>query len=135
MQSAHAGMTRSNMEENPMRKIIGMLQDMVKELEAEAEVEKEIFDKAACVCEGGEGELKKTIDDSNAAIEEYTAKTAAGEAERAQLTQEIADHKTSAAQAEEDLSEATMLREKDYKKFVAEQKDTEFNLESLGKAN
>merc|ERR1719487_1697836 len=135
MQSAHAGMTRSNMEENPMRKIITMLQDMTKELEREGEIEKEIFDKAACVCEGGEGDLKKTIDDSNAAIDEYTAKTASGEAEKAQLTQEIADHKASAAQAEEDLSEATMLRDKDYKKFVAEQKDTEFNLESLGKAN
>jgi len=130
LQSAHA----ERSEANPMRKIISMLQDMTKELEAEAEAEKEIFDKAACVCEGGEGSLKKVIDDSTAAIEEYTSKIGAGEAEKAQLTQEIADHKASAAAAEEDLSHATMLRDKEHKKFVEEDKDTKFNIASLGKA-
>jgi hypothetical protein len=121
-------------EENPMRKIITMLQDMQKEVEREGEIEKEIFDKALCACEGGEKELDKTIADSQAAIEEWTAKTAAGKAETAQLTQEVADHKTAATQAESDLSEATTLREKEYKAFVAEEKDTKTNLGSLSKA-
>merc|ERR1719364_406912 len=73
--------------ENPMRRIITMLQDMQKEVEREGEAEKEIFEKALCACEGGEKELDKTIADSEAAIEEWTAKT--------------------------DLSEATTLREKE----------------------
>jgi len=120
--------------ENPMRKIITMLQDMQKEVEREGEAEKEIFEKALCACEGGEKELDKTIADSSAAIEEWTAKTASGKAETAQLTQEVADHKTSAAQAESDLSEATTLREKEYKAFVAEETDTKTNLGSLSKA-
>merc|ERR1719506_2888913 len=106
--------------ENPMRRIITMLQDMAKEVEREGEVEKELFEKALCACEGGEAELDKTIADSQAAIEEWTAKTEAGAAESAQLTQEVADHKTNAAQAKSDLSEATMLREKESKSFVAE---------------
>merc|ERR1719171_1680807 len=81
--------------ENPMRKIITMLQDMQKEVEREGAAEKEIFDKALCACENGEEELDKTIADSTASIEEWTSKTAAGKAESAQLTQEVADHKTS----------------------------------------
>merc|ERR1719387_2846124 len=108
--------------ENPMRRIITMLQDMAKEVEREGEAEKEIFEKALCACEGGEKELDKTIADSEAAIEEWTAKTESGKAESTQLTQEVADHKTSAAQAKSDLSEATTLREKENKEFVAEEK-------------
>merc|ERR1719160_1279099 len=129
---AHAGQSLN--EANPMRKIIGMLQDMQKELEREGEIEKEIFEKALCACEGGEGELTKVIDDSNAAIEEFTAKVASGEAEKAQLKQDVIDHKTTEEEATKELDQATVLREKDYKAFQANQKDTQFNIASLGKA-
>merc|ERR1719272_2867122 len=121
-------------EENPMRRIITMLQDMQKEVEREGEVEKQLFEKALCACEGGEAELDKTIADSQAAIEEWTAKTESGKAESAQLTQEVADHKTSAEQAKNDLSEGTTLREKEYKEFVAMEKDSKTNLDGLSKA-
>merc|ERR1719389_1044137 len=84
---------------NPMRRIITMLQDMQKEVEREGEAEKEIWDKALCACEGGEAELDKTIADSQASIEEWTAKTESGKAEKSQLTQEVAEHKTAAATA------------------------------------
>merc|ERR1719364_380151 len=120
--------------ENPMRKIIGMLQDMAKELEREGEVEKEIFDKAICACENGEGELNKVIDDSAASIEELTSKISGAEAESAQLTQDVEGHKTSAETAKADLSEATMLRDKEHKKFIEEEKDTSTNIGAMPKA-
>merc|ERR1719473_653069 len=123
-----------DMEANPMRRIITMLQDMTKEVEREGEAEKELFEKALCACEGGEKELDKTIVDSQAGIEEWTSKVESGKAESAQLTQEVADHKTSAEQAKADLSEATTLREKEHDAFVAEEKDTKTNLASLSKA-
>jgi len=120
--------------ENPMRKIISMLQSMQKEVEREGEAEKEIFEKALCACENGEEELDKTIADSSAAIEEWTAKTASATAETSQLKQEVADHKATAATAESDLGEATTLREKEYKEFIADEKDTKANLASVSKA-
>merc|ERR1719262_8664 len=120
--------------ENPMRKIITMLQDMAKEVEREGEAEKEIFEKALCACEGGEAELDKTIADSEAAIEEWTAKTASGKAEKAQLTVEVGEHKTAAETAKKDLEEATMLREKENKAFVENEKDLQMNLDGLSKA-
>merc|ERR1719235_1445680 len=125
---------KATTSENPMRRIITMLQDMAKEVEREGEAEKAIFEKALCACEGGEAELDKTIADSEAAIEEWTAKTSSAKAESTQLTQEVADHKTSAAQAKSDLSEATTLREKEHKQFIAEEKDTKSNLDGLSKA-
>jgi septal ring factor EnvC (AmiA/AmiB activator) len=121
-------------KENPMRKIISMLQDMQKELEREGELEKEIFDKAICACEGGTDHLSKAIADSTSSIEELTAKVASGTAEKTQLTQDVADHKTSAASAKSDLDEATMLREKESKQFSATEKDTKTNLDGLSKA-
>lgn len=121
-------------KENPMRKIIGMLQDMQKELEREGEVEKEIFDKAICACEGGTASLEKVIGDSTSQMEELTAKVASGNAEKAQLTQDVAEHKTNAAGAKSDLDEATMLREKEHKQFSATEKDTKTNLDGLSKA-
>jgi septal ring factor EnvC (AmiA/AmiB activator) len=120
--------------ENPMRRIITMLQDMSKEVEREGEAEKEIFEKALCACEGGEKELDKTIVDSQAGIEEWTSKTESAKAESAQLTQEVADHKTSAEQAKADLAEGTTLRDKEHKEFVATEKDSKTNLDGLAKA-
>jgi len=107
---------------------------MAKELEREGEVEKEIFDKAICACENGDAELNKVIDDSAAAIAEQTAKVGSGTAEKTQLTQEVAEHKSSAEGAKKDLSEATMLRDKENKAFLAEQADSKSNLAALGKA-
>jgi len=126
--------TKTETGKNPMRRIINMLQDMSKEVEREGEAEKELFEKAFCACETGEKELDKTIVDSQAAIEEWTAKISSLEAESAQLTQEVGEHKTGAEQAKNDLSEATSLREKEHKEFVATEKDTKLNLDGLSKA-
>merc|ERR1719161_1199591 len=82
-----------NTQVNPIRKITGMLQDMSKELEREAELEAEIFEKAMCACEGGEKNLDTVIADSTAAVAEYTAKTKSWSSEKSQLTQEVAEHK------------------------------------------
>merc|ERR1719428_1495523 len=108
-------------EANPMRKIVGMLQDMAKEIEREGELEKEIFDKALCACEGGEKGLQTSIDESTAAIEENSAALKSGTAQKTQLEQEVKDHAAAKTTAEEDLSSATMLRDKENKKFIAEE--------------
>merc|ERR1719191_1005914 len=134
VQPAVCGTSKAYTSENPMRKIIGMLQDMASELEREGEVEKEIFDKAICACEGGTASLEKVISDSTSSIEELTAKVASGNAEKAQLTQDVAEHKSSAASAKTDLDEATMLRGKEAKAFSYHEKDTKFNLDGLSKA-
>jgi septal ring factor EnvC (AmiA/AmiB activator) len=131
---AIGGTSKALTQENPMRKIISMLQDMAKEVEREGAIETELFEKALCACANGEGELDKVIADSGAAIEEWTAKTASGNAEKTQLTQEVADHKKNAAQATDDLSEATTLREKEQAAFSAEEADTKSNLDGLSKA-
>jgi len=58
----------SNVNVNPIRKVVGMLTDMQKELEREGAGEAALFEKTMCACEGGEKDLNKVIDDSTAAI-------------------------------------------------------------------
>merc|ERR1719281_567433 len=100
----------TSMTKNPMRRIITMLQDMQKELERQGEMDKEIFEKAMCVCETGAKDLEVAIDESAAAIEEYTSKIEADNAQQAQLEQEVVEHNTNRDAAEQELAESTALR-------------------------
>merc|ERR1719169_379393 len=78
---------------NPIRKIVTLLQNMQKEIEAEGAKEQELFDKFMCFCSGNDGNLKKKAADAKAQIEELTAKLKSEEAEKVQLTQDLIAHK------------------------------------------
>merc|ERR1719443_2682183 len=102
---------------NPIRKIVTLLQNMQKEIEAEGAKEKELFDKFMCFCSGNSGDLTKKAADAKAQIEELTAKVKSEEAEKVQLAQELVDHKKDREQAKADIAEATTLREKESAEF------------------
>merc|ERR1719504_506822 len=107
---AHAERTEGA---NPIRKIVTLLQNMQKEIEAEGAKEKELFDKFMCFCSGNDADLKKKSADAAAQIEELTAKLKSEEAEKVQLGQDLIAHKKDREAAESDVAEATMLREKE----------------------
>jgi len=119
---------------NPIRKIVTLLQNMQKEIEAEGAKEKELFDKFMCFCSGSNGDLTKKGADAKAAIEELTAKLKSEEAEKVQITQALIDHKKDREGASADIEEATMLREKEAAEFAAEKADSETNIAAMAKA-
>merc|ERR1719456_226770 len=119
---------------NPIRKIVTLLQNMQKEVEAEGAKEKELFDKFMCFCQGSNGDLTKKAADATAAIEELTAKLKSEEAEKVQLAQELIDHKKDREGATSDIEEATMLREKEANEFAAMKADSETNIAAMAKA-
>jgi len=119
---------------NPIRKIVTLLQNMQKEIEAEGAKEKELFDKFMCFCSGSDGDLKKKAADAAASIEELTAKLKAEEAEKVQLGQDLIGHKRDREGATGDIEEATMLREKEAGEFAAEKADSETNIAAMAKA-
>merc|ERR1719231_2088908 len=90
-----ASFTQAEMEQgaNPIRKIVTLLQNMQKEIEAEGAKEKELFDKFMCFCSGNSGDLKKKAADATASIEELTAKLKSEEAEKVQIGQDLVQHK------------------------------------------
>jgi len=119
---------------NPIRKIVTLLQNMQKEIEAEGAKEKELFDKFMCFCSGNKGDLTKKAADATAAIEELGAKLKSEEAEKVQVAQELIDHKKDRESAGSDIEEATMLREKEAGEYAALKADSETNIAAMAKA-
>jgi predicted nucleic acid-binding Zn-ribbon protein len=119
---------------NPIRKIVTLLQNMQKEIEAEGAKEQEMFDKFMCFCSGNSGDLTKKAADAKAQIEELTAKLKSEEAEKVQLGQDLIGHKQDREGAKGDIEEATMLREKEASEFAAEKADSGTNIAAMAKA-
>merc|ERR1719420_225998 len=119
---------------NPIRKIVTLLQNMQKEIEAEGAKEKELFDKFMCFCSGNDGDLKKKAADATAQAEELTAKIKSEEAEKTQLAQDLIDHKKDREGATGDIEEATVLRTKEAAAYAEFKADSETNIAAMGKA-
>jgi hypothetical protein len=49
-------------EANPIRKVVTLLQDMQKEIEKEGEVEKDMFEKFMCYCDGNTEGMSKAVE-------------------------------------------------------------------------
>merc|ERR1719408_345841 len=128
------GAVRIQEQENPIRKIVTTLENMQKELEHEADNEKELFDKAMCVCETGEKELQGVIDFSNSEITRLTSKIESETAEKAKLDKDLEAHAKDKVDTEESLAEATALREKEAAKFAENEKVTMFSEDQLARA-
>merc|ERR1719326_2460078 len=119
---------------NPIRKVVTLMQNMQKEIEAEGAKEKELFDKFMCYCSSNNGELNKAVADAKAQVEELTAKLKSEEAEKAQTAQELIDHKKDRESATADVEEATVIREKEQAEYEATKADSETNIKAMAGA-
>merc|ERR1719421_2182978 len=131
---AGANAESTSIRANPIRKVVTLMQNMQKEIEAEGAKEKELFEKFMCYCSSSGGDMSKAGDDAKAAIEELGAKLKSEEAEKSQIEQELVDHKADRVQAKADLAEGTTLREKEKAEYEATKADSESNIASLGSA-
>merc|ERR1719326_2775966 len=116
---------------NPIRKVVTMLQDMQKTVEAEGKKEEDLFDKFMCYCSGGEGALDASITQGKAQIDQLTASIERGVAEKSQLEQDLKTHKSDRTAAEETMKESTAMREKEAAEFAATSGDLKSNIASL----
>lgn len=119
---------------NPIRKVVGMLQDMSHELEREADQEKELFEKALCMCKAADEDLTNVIQDSTSQITRLTSKISEETAQNSALKQELKEHYSNKADVEQDLDKATKLRTKETEKFQESEKMNSFAVNSLNKA-
>jgi len=130
--SATAGETDAGA--NPIRKIVTLLQDMSKELEAEGKHEQELYDKFMCYCNGGTADLQKTIEDSAAQSDTLTAQLESERAESAGLNEDLAKHKAELASATQDLAKAEAVRSKEQAEFDEDFSTKKQASDALGRA-
>merc|ERR1719198_2244470 len=119
---------------NPIRKVVTMLQDMQKTVESEGKKEEDLFDKFMCYCSGGEGALDASITQGKAQIEQLTASIERGTAEKSQLEQDLAQHKSDRVAAQNTMKESTAMREKEASEFAATSGDMKSNIASMAGA-
>merc|ERR1719364_635450 len=85
-----------------------------------------MFDKFMCYCDGNTDGMSKSVEEAGQKITELKSKLEAAKAEKAQLDQELIQHKLDRETATKDLETAASIREKEKAEFVAasgEQKD------------
>jgi len=125
---------RTTVAANPIRKVVDMLQMMMKKIEAEGVKEKELFDKFMCYCATADGTLGKSIADANIKIPQLESDIKTGSEEKAQMEADLEAHGSDRTAANEAMAKATEIREKEAAAFAAEHAEDKANLEALEKA-
>jgi len=126
--SAANGMTvgtvqSSSAEGRPVSKVITLLKDMHKQLEAEQAQDEEIYDKLACWCTTNDKDKTASIKAAEAKISFLKNKIEELSAMSARLAAEIENLEKEVAANEEALATATALREKQLADFNGEEKE------------
>merc|ERR1719281_212122 len=119
---------------NPVRKVVTMLQMMMKKIEEEGVKEKELYDKFMCYCATADETLGKSIGDADTKIPQLESDIKAAVEEKAQLEADLEAHQADRAAAEEAMAKATEMREKEAAAFAKEMGEDKANLDALAKA-
>jgi septal ring factor EnvC (AmiA/AmiB activator) len=125
VQGAHA---------NPIRKVVTLLQKMEKDVTAEGEKEKELFDKFMCWCKTGSGDLEGSIEAGTAKISELGADIKKTSEELAQAKEDLATAQADREAAKTAMAEATGIREKEAADYAALKAEYGANIAAITKA-
>jgi len=123
-----------DLRSNPIRKVVGMLQDMQKSVEAEGKKEQGLFDTFMCYCNNGASSLDNAIQTASSQIDSLTGKVETESAQKSQNEQDIKQHKTDREQAQATIKESTAMRQKEANEFAASSGEMKSNLEAMGGA-
>jgi hypothetical protein len=126
--------SKSQVTVNPIRRVVTLLQNMQKKVEAEGEKEEELFDKFMCYCKNGKGDLEASIEAAKNKNEQLISSI---EETASMLKQTKADLKTAQedrAAAKEAVAKATSLREKEASAFAKESGEFKTNIAAMKKA-
>merc|ERR1719476_685042 len=121
-------------KDNPIRKVVTMLQKMQATVEAEAKAELALFEKFMCYCKTAGGDLDADMKEGANKIESLTAALKSAKERKAQTEADLKEHQTGRAEAKAAMEEATGIREKEAAAFAKFQEDSTTNLGALAKA-
>merc|ERR1719379_1021289 len=119
---------------NPMRKIINLLQEMRKQVEADGEKRQELFDAFMCYCETNTAKTQKNIEDQTAQIDSLKSTIEELSGSNEQLKAEVKEISEELAEDEEAVKEATKVRKGEADAFAEESADMRTSIAALDKA-
>jgi len=109
---------------NPIKRVIGLLNDMKSQLEKEASKESEMYDQMVCWCETNEKDKVKAIADAEAKDKDLSSEIESRAARFGSVSTEIEAVKKLIEEDTNALKTATAIREKEAAEFRDGEKDT-----------
>jgi len=119
---------------NPIRKVVTMIQRMQKQVEAQGEKEKDLFEKFMCYCQSGTTDLEKSIADAETKIPQLESAIKEMDGEVLQLKADLKQHKKDRADAKAAVASATAIREKEAAEFAKTSSEYQTNIAAMTKA-
>lgn len=120
--------------DNPIRKVVTMLQSMQKKVEEEAKTELALYEKYMCYCKTAGGNLEAGMTEAEAKIESMTAALKSAKEKKTQTESDLKEHQTSRAEAKTAMEEAIAIRQKEAAAYAKFKEDSDDNLGALAKA-
>eukprot|EP00397_Hematodinium_sp_SG-2012_P020064 GEMP01020649.1.p1 GENE.GEMP01020649.1~~GEMP01020649.1.p1 ORF type:complete len:664 (+),score=199.42 GEMP01020649.1:295-2286(+) len=120
--------------DNPVRKVVTLLQNLGHEVENEGEKEKQLFDKFMCYCKTNKETSSQEIEEAETRLGnlESTIKELAGS--NNQLTSEIEELSKELAEDQKSVEEASRVRKQEAAQYQQEAMDAKTSIASLDKA-
>merc|ERR1712205_251587 len=117
-----------------IRRVVTMLQNMGKKVEAEGEKEEALFEKFMCYCKNGKGSLEASIEAAKGKNEQLISSIKETDATLKQTKADLKSAQESRAAAKAAVAKATALREKEAAAYAKESGEFKTNLAAMKKA-
>jgi len=132
--AVQAASFQTEMEENPIRRIVNLLQQMTKEIEKEGEKDEDMHEKFMCYCKTSTGTLGDSIKDLEAQIPQIESSIKETLSAKQQLEDDLVQHKADRSDAKEAIASATSQRDKEAESFASESTESKANINACTKA-
>jgi len=111
-------------EARPVMKIVNLLEDMNKQLNADLQDDKDVHELMTCFCETNEKEKTKAIEDGGIKIETLKSFLAGAAGKLAEMKVQRKETKKELASDQKGLADATALRMKENQAFQKDEAET-----------
>merc|ERR1719316_1993252 len=131
---AASTMQKAQASENPIRRIVNLLQSMEKEVKADGEKDEETTEKFLCYCQNNDKTLADGITELEQKIPQIESEIKGASAFALRVDVEIAQHKKDREDAKAAVESATAQREKEAAEFAKLSGDLKANIAACDKA-
>merc|ERR1719221_750598 len=129
---AHGAEDRS--AQNPVRKVVTLLQSMQSKVQEEGKRELELYKKFMCYCQSGGGDLSGTIGAAEEKIPAVTSDIEEAEAKMSGAKAALKESQGDRSAAQAAMAQATALREKEAAAFASLKAEYDTNIAAIVKA-
>jgi chromosome segregation ATPase len=120
--------------ENPIRRIVNLLQSTQKKVEDEGEQQEEMFEKFVCYCDTNSKNLAASVQDLTDAVPQNEASVKSKSEQKTQMEEELKVHKKDRSDANAAIAASEEQRAKDKAAFDAYSTEAKANLAAMKKA-